>query len=99
MWIFQMLTWVTLAAYLHIIKVVEASRVHLFDVVTQYRAIFTDDDTRFTLADPDVNEQAIFHGWVLLKVSVKTRELQYCTVYFYLLAEMINFCVKIIQFG
>lgn len=78
--------WIILAAYLHIIKVVEASRVHLFDVVTQYRAIFTDDDTRFTLADPDVNEQAIFHGWVLLKVSV--RQKKYCTA-----DRMINFYV------
>lgn len=66
----EIIQFTQITGYQHIIKVVEASRVHLFDIVTQYRAIFSDDDMRFSLGDPEVNEQAIFHGWILHKVRI-----------------------------
>jgi len=46
--------------------------VHLFDIVTQYRAIFTDDDLLLTTAcvpaDDRPNDSILFHGWVIQKV-------------------------------
>ena len=60
-----------LSAYYHIAKVIEASRVHLFDIVTQYRAIFSDDDQVFLVhGDSNINHSDILHAWIGRKVTV-----------------------------
>ncbi|XP_053679133.1 conserved oligomeric Golgi complex subunit 8 [Anopheles nili] len=69
----------TADAHVHLTKTIEATRVHLFNIITQYRAIFPDDED--TMVNPlagmmpvttatSVLERAandggnIFHGWL-----------------------------------
>ncbi|XP_071423375.1 conserved oligomeric Golgi complex subunit 8 isoform X1 [Pithys albifrons albifrons] len=62
--------------YLHITKTIEACRVHLFDIVTQYRAIFSDEEPLVPAEGAAPAEGSIFHGWVLQKVSEFLRTLE-----------------------
>ena len=52
-------------------KTIELSRVHLFDIATQYRAIFTDEDP-LVLANQDtnINDAAIYYSWIVQKVTI-----------------------------
>lgn len=56
-------------AYEHVIKVIENSRVHLFDITTQYRAIFSDDDPLLLVREDSKGNCAIFHSWITWKIS------------------------------
>ena len=63
-------------AHQHATKCLEQLRVHLFDVCTQYRAVFADDEpttANARLRRPDAlptNLPAIYHCWMLRKVNV-----------------------------
>ncbi|KAK2587923.1 hypothetical protein KPH14_004014 [Odynerus spinipes] len=54
---------------LHITKTIELSRIHLFNIITQYRAMFNDDELIMPGRDPYVNESAIFYHWLDEKIS------------------------------
>ncbi|XP_029839680.4 conserved oligomeric Golgi complex subunit 8 [Ixodes scapularis] len=65
-------------AYTHLSRVVEACRVHLFDIVTQYRAIFSDDDPLLGLSTKDSQDPgpSVFYSWITSRVSQFMRILE-----------------------
>ena len=61
----------TADAYTYITKVVEASRVHLFDIITQYKAVFS----HVTDASAADASSSLLTGWVMQRVSKFLRAL------------------------
>ncbi|XP_001604733.1 conserved oligomeric Golgi complex subunit 8 [Nasonia vitripennis] len=61
---------------IHLTKTIELSRIHLFNIITQYKAMFNDDDHLAFGRDSIINDSAIFYQWLEEKVSqfLKTLE-------------------------
>ncbi|KAJ8919495.1 hypothetical protein NQ315_002116 [Exocentrus adspersus] len=55
----------------HLTKTIEVTRVNLFNIVTQYRAIFNDDEhgPLASLKMQNVNQNVIFFSWIKDKIS------------------------------
>ena len=51
--------------YTYLVKVIEVNRVNLFDIVTQYKAIFSDDQPSYS---KDKNRNFILQCWITRKV-------------------------------
>lgn len=58
-----------ITANLHIVKTIELSRIHLFNIITQYKAMFNDDELVIPGRDLTLNESAIFYHWLEEKVD------------------------------
>lgn len=67
-------------AYTHVTRTIEACRIHLFDIVTQYKAIFSDEtDLTFSyLSSQRSNDNlgdkprdtSVFHSWLVHRISL-----------------------------
>ncbi|KAG8237419.1 hypothetical protein J437_LFUL017267 [Ladona fulva] len=61
----------------HLTKTIELTRIHLFSIVTQYKAIFSDEEPVVTSTkNSNINESAIFYSWITEKICqfLKTLE-------------------------
>lgn len=56
----------------HLTKTIEVTRVNLFNILTQYRAIFNDDEhSPLSLGSThSINQNIIFYTWIRDKVSL-----------------------------
>jgi len=65
-------------AYIHITRTMEVMRVHLFDVVTQYRAIFSDDTFSMDQEGHPVpcDNRLLFSSWLSRKIEEFMKSLE-----------------------
>ncbi|XP_039272740.2 conserved oligomeric Golgi complex subunit 8-like [Styela clava] len=67
-------------AYTHVTRTIEACRIHLFDIVTQYRAIFSDEtDLAYSFLPTQKGndnlqdkprDTSVFHSWLVYRISI-----------------------------
>ncbi|XP_052888630.1 conserved oligomeric Golgi complex subunit 8 [Anopheles moucheti] len=69
--------------HVHLTKTIEATRVHLFNIITQYRAIFPDDEETFNPSTVTIGnermageEGKIFHCWLHDQIVEFVRSLE-----------------------
>lgn len=64
--IYSLILNIELSAQQHLIKTIEVTRVNLFNIITQYRAIFLDDVTK---NESTFEANKIFHSWLHDRVN------------------------------
>ncbi|XP_050504327.1 conserved oligomeric Golgi complex subunit 8 [Diabrotica virgifera virgifera] len=64
----------------HLTKTIEVTRINLFNILTQYSAIFNDDErSPLTVAsDKTINQPLIFKGWVQYQIGIFVKTLDSC---------------------
>ncbi|KAI6652889.1 Conserved oligomeric Golgi complex subunit 8-like [Oopsacas minuta] len=68
--------------YTYLGKLIETSRVHLFDIITQYRGIFPNDDPSIVMTSSEYTHESkrsyahVFYGWITCKVGEFLRALE-----------------------
>lgn len=70
----------------HLSAVIDVTRVNVFNISTQYKAVFTDDEI---VTKPNDLKNCIFYSWLNKKVSIV--RILYYVFSFYKLALFSNF--------
>ena len=83
----------TIDPYNHISKTIEEYRIHLFDIITQYRAIFSDEDTASQL--PQQQDRLI--GSLLAASGVQRDALNESRLFYYWLQHKIRHFLQVLR--
>lgn len=77
-----MLNWCIICSFfsanIHLSKTIDTTRVNLFNIVTQYRAIFNDDEHSplASAKNPNTNLNLIFYSWIRDKVTILIKKIK-----------------------
>lgn len=56
----------------HLTKTIELSRIHLFNIITQYNAVFPKEESMKSSRQLLLPESAIFHSWLNKNVRISS---------------------------